>query len=51
MILGIVINTGGVGTQGYLGTKFWHDPSAFTNFKGFCAVFVIAGGYLYITLV
>ncbi|KAJ6442467.1 amino acid permease [Purpureocillium lavendulum] len=42
IILGIVINCGGVGDQGYLGTKYWHDPGAFTNFKGFCAVFVVA---------
>ncbi|EGU74108.1 hypothetical protein FOXB_15387 [Fusarium oxysporum f. sp. conglutinans Fo5176] len=42
IILGIIINCGGVGDQGYLGTKYWHDPGAFTNFKGFCAVFTIA---------
>ncbi|KAF4945982.1 hypothetical protein FSARC_14302 [Fusarium sarcochroum] len=42
IILGIIINCGGVGDQGYLGTKYWHDPGAFTNFKGFCAVFVVA---------
>jgi amino acid transporter len=46
IILGIIINCGGVGDQGYLGTKYWHDPGAFTNFKGFCAVFTIAGRYL-----
>ena len=43
IILGIIINCGGVGDQGYLGTKYWHDPGAFTDFKGFCAVFVVAG--------
>ncbi|RBR25800.1 uncharacterized protein FIESC28_01393 [Fusarium coffeatum] len=42
IILGIVINCGGVGDQGYIGTKYWHDPGAFTSFKGFCAVFVVA---------
>ncbi|RGP80789.1 putative gap1-general amino acid permease [Fusarium longipes] len=42
IILGIIINCGGVGDQGYLGTKYWHDPGAFTDFKGFCAVFVVA---------
>ncbi|KUI64963.1 putative amino-acid permease P7G5.06 [Cytospora mali] len=43
IILGIVINCGGVGNQGYLGAKFWHDPGAFNNgFNGFCSVFVVA---------
>ncbi|KAF4472308.1 GAP1-General amino acid permease [Fusarium albosuccineum] len=42
IILGIVINCGGAGNQGYLGAKYWHDPGAFTTFKGFCSVFVIA---------
>ncbi|KAF7558696.1 hypothetical protein G7046_g5465 [Stylonectria norvegica] len=42
IILGIVINCGGVGDQGYLGAKFWHDPGAFTSFNGFCGVFVVA---------
>lgn len=42
IILGIIINCGGVGDQGYLGTKYWHNPGAFTDFKGFCAVFVVA---------
>ncbi len=43
IILGIVINTGGVGDRGYLGAKFWHDPGAFQNgFNGFAGVFVIA---------
>ncbi|KAJ3466388.1 hypothetical protein MRS44_007046 [Fusarium solani] len=45
IILGIIINCGGVGDQGYLGTKYWYDPGAFTNFKGFCAVFVVAGEF------
>lgn len=43
IILGIVINTGGVGNRGYLGAKFWEDPGAFRNgFNGFAGVFVIA---------
>ncbi|ROV99053.1 hypothetical protein VMCG_06639 [Cytospora schulzeri] len=43
IILGIVINCGGVGNQGYLGAKYWHDPGAFHNgFNGFCSVFVVA---------
>ncbi|KAK4146222.1 amino-acid permease inda1 [Dichotomopilus funicola] len=43
IILGIVINVGGVGDQGYLGAKYWHDPGAFRNgFNGFAGVFVIA---------
>ncbi|KIH94132.1 amino acid permease family protein [Sporothrix brasiliensis 5110] len=43
IILGIVINVGGVGSQGYLGAKFWYDPGAFQNgFNGFASVFVVA---------
>lgn len=42
IILGIIINCGGVGDRGYIGAKYWHDPGAFTNFTGFCSVFVIA---------
>jgi L-asparagine transporter-like permease len=43
IILGIVINTGGVGNKGYLGAKYWHDPGAFQNgFNGFAGVFVVA---------
>lgn len=43
IILGIVINCGGVGNQGYIGAKYWHDPGAFANgFNGFCSVFVTA---------
>jgi amino acid transporter len=35
--------SGGVGDQGYLGAKYWHNPGAFANgFKGFCSVFVVA---------
>ena len=43
IILGIVINTGGVGDRGYIGGKFWQDPGAFRNgFNGFAGVFVVA---------
>ncbi|KAI0542310.1 amino acid permease [Xylaria digitata] len=43
IILGIIINVGGVGNQGYLGAKYWHDPGAFQNgFNGFAGVFVVA---------
>jgi len=43
IILGIVINTGGVGNRGYLGAQFWRDPGAFRNgFNGFAGVFVVA---------
>lgn len=39
IILGIVINCGGAPKGGYIGTHYWYDPGAFTNFPGFCAVF------------
>lgn len=43
IILGIIIDCGGTGPQGYLGAKYWHNPGAFQNgFKGFCSVFVVA---------
>ncbi|KAF2751926.1 AAT family amino acid transporter [Sporormia fimetaria CBS 119925] len=43
IILGIVINTGGVPGQPYIGAKFWYNPGAFHNgFKGLCSVFVTA---------
>src|SRR3954470_16820796 len=43
IILGIIINCGGVGNQGYLGAKYWYDPGAFQNgFNGFAGVFVVA---------
>lgn len=42
IILGICI-AGGVGEQGYLGTKYWHDPGAFNHgFKGVCSCFISA---------
>jgi yeast amino acid transporter len=46
MILGIIINCGGVPTdhRGYIGARYWHHPyEAFLNgFHGFCSVFVTA---------
>ncbi|KAK5071161.1 hypothetical protein LTR64_007665 [Lithohypha guttulata] len=45
IILGIIINTGGVPTddRGYIGFRYWGNPGAFRNgFKGFCSVFVTA---------
>ncbi|KAJ6038834.1 hypothetical protein N7460_007551 [Penicillium canescens] len=43
IILGIIINTGGAGPQGYIGAKYWYEPGAFANgFPGFCSVFVVA---------
>ncbi|KAK6378847.1 uncharacterized protein PV06_10506 [Exophiala oligosperma] len=46
MILGIIINCGGVPTdnRGYIGARYWHSPyTAFLNgFHGFCSVFVNA---------
>lgn len=43
IILGIIIDCGGTGPQGYIGAKYWHNPGAFTNgFPGFCSVFVVA---------
>lgn len=53
IILGIIIDCGGVTTddRGYLGARYWHNPGAFRNgFKGFCSVFVTAGGYLFYSL-
>jgi amino acid transporter len=42
IILGIVIDCGGAPKGGYIGAKYWRDPGAFTDFKGFCSVFVTA---------
>ncbi|CRG89953.1 Amino-acid permease inda1 [Talaromyces islandicus] len=43
IILGIIIDCGGTGPQGYIGGKYWSDPGAFANgFPGFCSVFVVA---------
>ncbi|KAJ5157927.1 general amino-acid permease GAP1 [Penicillium canariense] len=42
IILGIVIDCGGAPKGEYIGARYWHDPGAFTTFKGFCSVFVTA---------
>ncbi|KAI0010296.1 amino acid permease/ SLC12A domain-containing protein [Xylariaceae sp. FL0662B] len=43
IILGIVIDCGGVGDGGYIGAKYWYEPGAFKNgFNGFAGVFVVA---------
>ncbi|KAL2756851.1 hypothetical protein ACRALDRAFT_1049084 [Sodiomyces alcalophilus JCM 7366] len=43
ILLGIVLNIGGVPGDGYIGGRYWHDPGAFNNgFKGLCSVFVTA---------
>ncbi|KAH7358844.1 general amino-acid permease GAP1 [Plectosphaerella cucumerina] len=43
ILLGIVLNIGGVPGKGYIGGTYWHDPGAFQNgFKGLCSVFVTA---------
>lgn len=42
IILGIVIDCGGAPNGGYIGAHYWRDPGAFTDFKGFCSVFVTA---------
>ena len=47
-ILGIIINAGGAGNDGYLGGKYWHDPGAFRGdhaidrFKAVMDTFVTA---------
>ncbi|CUS10725.1 unnamed protein product [Tuber aestivum] len=43
IILGIIINCGGVPDRGYIGGAYWTDPGAFNHgFKGLCSVFVTA---------
>uniref|UniRef100_A0A0D6R5R1 Amino acid permease/ SLC12A domain-containing protein n=1 Tax=Araucaria cunninghamii TaxID=56994 RepID=A0A0D6R5R1_ARACU len=43
ILLGIIIDTGGVPGQPYLGGRYWHDPGPFNNgFKGLCSIFVTA---------
>ncbi|CCE91540.1 amino acid transporter AGP1 TDEL_0C06510 [Torulaspora delbrueckii] len=59
-ILGIIINCGGAGNDGYIGGKYWHDPGAFRGdkaidrFKGVAATLVTAafafGGSEFIAL-
>jgi amino acid permease (yeast) len=42
LILGICIICG-VGEQGYIGGRYWHNPGAFNHgFKGVCSVFISA---------
>lgn len=42
IIAGICV-IAGVGDQGYIGGKFWHNPGAFNNgLKGLCTVFITA---------
>ncbi|KAI8629282.1 putative amino acid permease [Xylariaceae sp. FL1651] len=43
ILLGIVLNIGGVPGDGYIGGRYWKDPGALHNgFKGLCSVFVTA---------
>ncbi|EDO16668.1 hypothetical protein Kpol_1052p14 [Vanderwaltozyma polyspora DSM 70294] len=43
VLLAILINTGAIGTDGYIGTIYWKNPGAFANgFKGVCSVFCYA---------
>jgi amino acid transporter len=42
IILGVVIDCGGAPKGGYVGAHYWHEPGAFTDFNGFCSVFVTA---------
>ena len=43
ILLGIIIDTGGVPGGRYIGTHYWYSPGAFHNgFKGLCSVFVTA---------
>ncbi|EGV61138.1 hypothetical protein CANTEDRAFT_99846 [Yamadazyma tenuis ATCC 10573] len=42
IILGICIICG-VGSQGYIGGKYWHNPGSFNHgFKGLCNTFIVA---------
>jgi yeast amino acid transporter len=42
IILAIVIDCGGAPVGGYIGAKYWYNPGAFTDFRGFCSVFTTA---------
>ncbi|OKL59363.1 putative amino-acid permease [Talaromyces atroroseus] len=42
IILAIVIDCGGAPVGGYIGGRYWHNPGAFTDFRGFCSVFTTA---------
>ncbi|ORY87449.1 amino acid permease [Leucosporidium creatinivorum] len=42
-IVAIIIDTGGIGSQGYIGARYWSEPGAFTDgLKGVASVFVVA---------
>lgn len=53
IIFGIIIDCGG-GPAGYIGGRYWHNPGAYTSFKGLCSVFVTSafslGGTEFISL-
>lgn len=43
IILGIIIDCGGVPGGQYIGARYWYSPGAFNHgFKGLCSVFVTA---------
>ncbi|KAI4207568.1 MAG: hypothetical protein LQ346_000500 [Caloplaca aetnensis] len=43
IILGIILNIGGVKNGDYIGGRYWETPGAFNNgFRGLCSVFVVA---------
>ncbi|AMD22376.1 HGR037Cp [Eremothecium sinecaudum] len=49
LILGVIVNCGGIGNSGYIGAKYWNDPGAFVEgsalqkIKGIA--FVLVTGY------
>ena len=53
VIFGLIIDVGG-GPQGFIGGRYYHNPGAFTNFKGLASVFVTGafslGGSEFISL-
>ncbi|KAG5420831.1 GNP1 [Candida metapsilosis] len=53
VLFGLIIDVGG-GPQGFIGGRYYHDPGAFTSFKGFASVFVTGafslGGSEFISL-
>ncbi|KAI5957858.1 GNP1 [Candida theae] len=53
VLFGLIIDVGG-GPQGFVGGRYYHDPGAFTSFKGFASVFVTGafslGGSEFISL-
>lgn len=40
IIMGIVVDVGGGPKHEFIGGRYWHNPGAYTNFKGLCSVFV-----------